>query len=39
MEPVLEANTFFMIIEYLAIFSCGLAGGLLAVRKGYDLFA
>ncbi len=39
MEPVLETNTFFMVIEYLAIFSCGLAGGLLAVRKGYDLFA
>lgn len=39
MQPVLETNTFFMIIEYLAIFSCGLAGGLLAVRKGYDLFA
>jgi uncharacterized membrane protein YeiH len=39
MEVALESNAFFMAIEYLAIFSCGLSGGLLAVRKGYDIFA
>ncbi|MCH4209861.1 trimeric intracellular cation channel family protein [Bifidobacterium sp.] len=39
MEPLLESNTVFMGIEYLAIFCCGLSGGLMAVRKGYDLFS
>lgn len=39
MEPVLESNAFFMAIEYLAIFCCGLSGGLMAVHKGYDLFS
>ena len=39
MEVALESNAFFMGIEYLAIFCCGLMGGLCAVRKNYDLFA
>ncbi|WP_423734823.1 trimeric intracellular cation channel family protein [Bifidobacterium primatium] len=36
---VLESNAVFMGIEYLAIFCCGLSGGLAAVKKQYDLFA
>ncbi|MCI1832882.1 MAG: TRIC cation channel family protein [Bifidobacterium sp.] len=39
MEVTLESNAFFMLIEYLAVFCCGLIGGLSAIRKGYDLFA
>lgn len=39
MELTLESNAFFMLIEYLAIFCCGLIGGLSAIRKGYDIFA
>ena len=39
MGVTLESNTFFMGIEYLAIFCCGLMGGLCAIRKQYDLFA
>ena len=35
----LESNAFFMGVEYLAVFCCGLVGGLAAVRKSYDLFA
>lgn len=35
----LESNGFFMGIEYVAVFCCGLLGGLAAIRKGYDLFA
>lgn len=35
----LESNAFFYGIEYLAVFCCGLLGGLAAVRKHYDLFA
>lgn len=35
----MESNAFFMGIEYLAIFCCGLLGGLCAIRKHYDLFA
>lgn len=39
MQVALESNAFFMGVEYLAIFCCGLVGGLAAVRKNYDLFA
>lgn len=39
MEVALESNGFFMGIEYLATFCCGMVGGLAAVRKGYDVFA
>ena len=39
MAVTLESNAFFMGIEYLAIFCCGLMGGLCAIRKQYDLFA
>ena len=39
MEIALESNGFFMGIEYLATFCCGMVGGLAAVRKGYDVFA
>lgn len=39
MEVALESNAFILGIEYLAIFCCGLMGGLCAVRKNYDLFA
>lgn len=35
----LESNGFFLGIEYVAVFCCGLLGGLAAVRKHYDLFA
>lgn len=39
MTMALESNAFFMGVEYLAVFCCGLVGGLAAVRKSYDLFA
>ncbi|ETY71483.1 trimeric intracellular cation channel family protein [Bifidobacterium moukalabense] len=39
MEVALESNGFFVGIEYLATFFCGMVGGLAAVRKGYDIFA
>ncbi|MBM6699385.1 TRIC cation channel family protein [Bifidobacterium pullorum subsp. saeculare] len=39
MEVALESNGFLMGIEYVAIFCCGMVGGLAAVRKGYDLTA
>ena len=39
MEVALESNGFFIGIEYLATFCCGMVGGLAAVRKGYDIFA
>lgn len=39
MTVTLESNGFFMGIEYVAVFCCGLLGGLAAIRKGYDLFA
>lgn len=39
MQVALESNVFLMGIEYLAIFFCGLMGGLSAIRKGYDLFS
>ncbi|WP_314686236.1 TRIC cation channel family protein [uncultured Bifidobacterium sp.] len=39
MQVALESNAFLMGIEYLAIFVCGLMGGLSAIRKGYDLFS
>ena len=35
----LESNGFFLGIEYVAVFCCGLLGGLAAIRKHYDLFA
>ena len=38
-QVALESNAVFVAIEYLAIFSCGLAGGLAAIRKHYDLVA
>lgn len=38
-ELTLESSAFFYGIEYLAVFCCGLLGGLAAVRKKYDLFA
>ncbi|OZG60180.1 hypothetical protein BLEM_1869 [Bifidobacterium lemurum] len=39
MEVALESNAFILGIEYMAIFCCGMVGGLSAVRKDYDLFA
>lgn len=39
MGVVLESNAFFMGIEYLAVFFCGIMGGLSAIRRGYDLFS
>lgn len=38
MEVALQNSPFFLGVEYLAIFSCGMAGGLAAIRKGYDVF-
>ena len=38
-QVALESNAVFMGIEYLAIFICGLSGGLAAIRKHYDLFS
>ena len=37
MEIALQSTPFFQAVEYLAIFSCGMAGGLTAVRKRYDV--
>lgn len=39
MEVVLQSTPFFRGVEYLAIFCCGMAGGLAAIRKGYDVLA
>lgn len=39
MKTVLEGNLIFVAIEYLGIFSCGLAGGLAAVRKQFDIIS
>lgn len=39
MEVALETNTFILVIEYVAVFCCGMVGGLSAVRKGYDITA
>lgn len=39
MKVALESNAIFMGIEYLAVFCSGLAGGLAAVRKHYDIFS
>lgn len=39
MKIALEGNMVFMSIEYLGIFSCGLSGGLAAVRKRYDIIS
>lgn len=39
MEVALETNAFILGIEYVAIFCCGMVGGLTAVRKGYDITA
>ena len=39
MKTVLEGNLIFLAIEYLGIFSCGLAGGLAAVRKQFDIIS
>ena len=33
-QVALESNTFFLIIEYIAILCCGMVGGLSAIRKG-----
>lgn len=38
MEVALQSSPFFRGVEYLAIFCCGMAGGLAAIRKGYDVF-
>ena len=38
-QLALESNTFFLIIEYVAVFCCGMVGGLSAVRKKYDITA
>ncbi|WP_300768612.1 TRIC cation channel family protein [uncultured Bifidobacterium sp.] len=39
MRVALESNGFFMGIEYLAVFFCGIMGGLSAIKRGYDLFS
>ena len=39
MEVALETNAFILGIEYIAVFCCGMVGGLSAVRKGYDITA
>lgn len=39
MKTVLEGNLIFVAIEYLGIFSCGLAGGLAAVRRQFDIMS
>lgn len=38
MEVALQSSPFFRGVEYLAVFCCGMAGGLAAIRKGYDVF-
>ncbi len=35
----LEGNVFLLVIEYVAVFCCGMVGGLATVRKGYDITA
>lgn len=35
----LQSTPFFQLIEYLAVFSCGISGGLASVRKHYDISA
>ena len=35
----LESNLFLLVIEYVAVFCCGMVGGLATVRKGYDITA
>ena len=37
MEIALQSTPFFQAVEYLAIFCCGMGGGLTAVRKRYDV--
>lgn len=39
MGSALESNMLIMVIEYIAVFCCGMVGGLAAIRKGYDLVA
>lgn len=39
MALALESNGFLMGVEYVAMFCCGMVGGLSAVRKGYDMVA
>lgn len=34
-----ESILFFTILEYLAVFSCGVMGGIAAIQKNYNLFA
>ncbi|KFI65944.1 trimeric intracellular cation channel family protein [Bifidobacterium cuniculi] len=38
METALQTSPFIQGVEYLAIFFCGMGGGLAAVRKQYDMF-
>ncbi|MEE1296183.1 MAG: TRIC cation channel family protein [Bifidobacterium sp.] len=38
MEIALQTSPFFQAVEYLAIFCCGMVGGLAAIRKHYDVF-
>ncbi|PWG60698.1 trimeric intracellular cation channel family protein [Bifidobacterium catulorum] len=38
-QVALESNAVFLGIEYLAVFICGLSGGLAAIHKKYDLFS
>lgn len=35
----LDSNAFLLVIEYVAVFCCGMVGGLATVRKGYDITA
>ncbi|RSX55981.1 hypothetical protein D2E26_0544 [Bifidobacterium dolichotidis] len=37
MGIALQTSPFFQVLEYLAIFFCGLSGGLAAIRKNYDV--
>ena len=32
-------NTFLQVIEYIAVFCCGMVGGSATVRRGYDITA
>lgn len=34
-----ESILFFTVLEYLAVFSCGVMGGIAAIQKNYNLFA
>lgn len=38
MEIALQSSPFFQAVEYLAIFCCGMAGGLAAIKRHYDVF-